>query len=356
MIVEKNNKPPMEAFRELMAATDDLLNNDAKLRQDYYIGRSGIALEHDVCDALNRCAVHTPFEGTIELVSGAAFPDIVASKYYGVEVKSTAKDQWTSTGSSILESTRIPNVEHIFLTFGKLASPVRFLSRPYQDVMSDIAVTHYPRYRIDMRLQSGKTIFDKMGIPYDKLRQMDDPAEAVAAYYRSKLQPGQKLWWAGRGKDAEECAAPPVLRLWTTLNAKEKNYFTIKGYALFPEIFGHGAAKYQRYALWLASDCSVINTNIRDQFSAGGKVHVQTVNGTFQRIPAAFGRMMKNRDLIRETIMSADEKLLCETWNVTQLEDDRIAMWCDFVARYASGNDLMKYKDIWKLLYWVFFR
>lgn len=33
-------------------------------------------------------------------------PDIVAEKYYGIEVKSTVSDKWKSVGSRILETTR----------------------------------------------------------------------------------------------------------------------------------------------------------------------------------------------------------------------------------------------------------
>ena len=151
MIISSNRTPPLQEFQTLMANTDLLLNTDAKTRETYYKKRGGKDLEVDVFQAIQRSAMGTSFEGTIELVSGSSFPDIVAHKYYGVEVKSTEKDKWTSIGSSILESTRNADVKRIYLTFGKLGSPVEFLSRPYEDCLSGIAVTHYPRYQIDIR-------------------------------------------------------------------------------------------------------------------------------------------------------------------------------------------------------------
>lgn len=87
MIVAENNKPALEDFRLLMHRTDELLNNEAVSREDYYSKRNSTLLEADVYDALCRCAAHTPFENTITLVSGASFPDIVANRFYGVEVK-----------------------------------------------------------------------------------------------------------------------------------------------------------------------------------------------------------------------------------------------------------------------------
>lgn len=355
MIISRNTAPSMPVFRELMAATDNLLNEDAKIRPEYYAKRNGTALETDVFHAISRCAEHTPFADTIELVSGAAFPDIVAARYYGVEVKSTNKNHWTSTGSSVLESTRIKDVEHIFLTFGKLGAPIEFLSRPYQDCMSDISVTHYPRYRIDMRLKPGETIFDKMGVDYDVLRKMDEPEKPIAEYYKARLKPGQRLWWAGSSPD-EIKSAPPILCLWTSLNAEQKNFYTVKGYALFPEILGNSSTKYQQYALWLATDCSVLNTNIRDQFSAGGKVNIKTDSGLYSFMPAAFGRVAKNRELIEETILTTPEALLLESWNQSRISNDRMRQWCELAAEYAASGDALARGKIQNMLYDIFIK
>ncbi len=342
MIVAENSKPSMEEFRSLMRNTDALLNKEAVGRQEYYSKRNSTALETDVYEALCRCARNTPFDQSFELVSGASFPDIVASRFYGIEVKSTIKNHWKSIGSSILESTRDQNVARIFLTFGKLGSPVQFMSRPYEECLSGISVTHYPRYQIDMQLNSGETIFDKMGIAYDELRLMDNPVAPVSKYYKSRLKPGESLWWAADA-DIEEIAAPPIIRLWTTLTAEQKNHYTVQGYAFFPEILGRSPTKYQRYALWLATHCSIVNTNIRDQFSAGGQVDVQTAQGIFNKAPAAFGRIQKNADLIKQTILNADERTLLEFWNVPFISENRIELWCRIVSRYAE-NQLVAYK------------
>lgn len=338
MIISKNKSPSLEEFRQLMQRTDDLLNKDAISKQDYYSKRTGSLLELDVHNALCRSATGTPFEDTILLVSGATFPDIIASNYYGVEVKSTIKNHWKSIGSSILESTRNPNVERIFLTFGKLSHPVSFVSRPYEECLAGISVTHYPRYQIDMELPPGETIFDKLGLSYDELRKMENPVAPVSKYYKSKLQPGESLWWAADG--SEEAAAPPVLRLWTALSAEQKNFYTVQGYALFPEILDYqSTTKYQRYALWLATNCSVINTNIRDQFSAGGRVTITTPSAIYENIPAAFGRIVRNKDLIIETIISTSESILAETWQTSSIATNRLHQWCKIASQYsADGN------------------
>lgn len=332
MIISNNSKPELYEFQNLMKNTDLLLNTDAEKRQEYYVKRGGKLLEKDVFDAISECAIGTSFQGTIELVSGATFPDIIANRFYGVEVKSTEKDHWTSTGSSILESTRNQEVERIYLTFGKLGRPVKFLSRPYEDCLSGIAVTHYPRYLIDMRLKKGETIFDKMGISYDELRKLDNPVAPVSKYYKRRLKPGERLWWA----NDTDSTVPATIKLWTALEPEEKEELVIQGYSLFPELFNaKNPKKYNRFALWLASQKAVVNTNIRDSFSAGGQVWLPTIDGISIKMPAVFGRVAKYHSLIEEVILSAPEEVLQENWNVSVIEDNRIKQWCVLVASEA---------------------
>lgn len=345
MIISQNKRALLEEFRMLMKKTDELLNSEAKGKEDYYKKRNGTAVEEDVYAAIVRCAVGTRFEGTIELVSGASFPDIVANQYFGVEVKSTNKSHWKSVGSSILESTRDKEVEYIFLTFCKLGKPIEFKTRPYEECLSGISVTHYPRYQIDMELGQGDTIFDKMGVAYNDLRRMDNPVVPVSQYYRSKLKPGESLWWAGDA-NIEETEVPPTARLWNTLSHTEKISYMVKGYALFPEILGSGSSKYQRYALWLATSCGIVNTNIRDQFSAGGVVDVITQKHKFEKMPAVFGRIASNKEMIAETIISASEEMLKEYWQQNEICNDRIAQWCMLAgnAEKISDESVVNYK------------
>ena len=89
MLALENPKPEAIAFQKLMIETNNILNQQARLKHDYFSKRVGILLEDDVADALCYCSKGTPFEGTIIKVSGQKFPDIIANKLYGVEVKST---------------------------------------------------------------------------------------------------------------------------------------------------------------------------------------------------------------------------------------------------------------------------
>ena len=91
------------------------------------------------------------------------------------------------------------NVDDIYMLFGKLGGNVpQFKCRPYQDVLYDIAVTHSPRYLINMEIESKDTIFSKMGTTYDEFRVSPDSISKVRKYYRElavqkKRQPIQLI-------------------------------------------------------------------------------------------------------------------------------------------------------------------
>ena len=342
MLVSVNPKPSIEEFRALMSKTDKLLNHDALKNPRYYASRGGNPLEDDVKNALDECAKGTPFAGTIEKVSGQRFPDIVAAKLYGVEVKSTKDNHWTSTGSSILETTRIGGIQRIYMTFGKLGgNPIEFLSKPYEECLYGIAVTHMPRYLIDMRLKPGETIFDKMGVPYDDLRQMDNPIAPVAKYYRKNLKPGESLWWTGDSSDETVSA---TIRLWKNLNTDEKRRCTVYGIVNYPEVFG---GDYDRYALWLTSQ-GVVDPHIRDQFSAGGQEEMVLSSGKKVKFPGVYRRVKNNMDYFIH-LMGLKDSTLVEVHERLDVDAFRRRMlaWCDAVSRrsimdYDISMDALK--------------
>lgn len=346
MIVSVNPKPTMSEFVSLMNRTDRLLNFDAQQRPAYYARRGGSPLEDDVKAALDECAKRTPFANTIEKISGQRFPDIVAAKFYGVEVKSTKENHWTSTGSSILESSRISDVERIFMTFGKLGgNPIEFLSRPYEECLYGIAVTHMPRYLIDMRLKPGETIFDKMGIPYDKLRLMENPVAPVSRYYRNQLKPGESLWWAG---DAADETVSATIRLWSNVPTEAKKRYTVYGCVNFPEIFG---GNYDRYALWLTSQ-GVVDPHIRDQFSAGGQEFMLLSNGATIKFPGVYRRVKGNMELFLKIMSQENTQAFMErsTLDVHAL-NERLLKWADVVSRH-SKMDYAVSMDALKTMFW----
>ncbi len=346
MLISVNPHPSLLEFQQLMQKTDALLNEDALKRPDYYVTRGGRLLEDDVKAALDEAAKGTAFAHTIEKISGQRFPDIIAAKYYGVEVKSTKEDHWTSTGGSILETTRVSGIERIYMTFGKLGGdPIAFLSRPYEQCLYGIAVTHMPRYLIDMHLPPGKTIFDKMGVSYAALRTMDNPVAPVAKYYRSRLKAGESLWWTGDSAEETVCA---TIRLWKNISPEEKRLYTMFGCVNYPEIFG---GNYDRYALWLTAQ-GVVDPHIRDQFSAGGQEEMLLSNGKSVRLPGVYRRIKSGAALFLNRMGQADPMALRDTRRIqAEALNQRLLQWADLASKSAAV-DYDVSMDALKTLFW----
>ena len=81
---------------------------------------SGNEFEEIVYENAKGCARGTSLDDRIIHTADRDFPDIVAADYYGIEVKATKKNDWTSIGNSVLESSRVSTVEKIYMFFGKL--------------------------------------------------------------------------------------------------------------------------------------------------------------------------------------------------------------------------------------------
>ena len=84
-----------EAFADLMARTEKYMNEFSKENPSYYHGISPTQLEVESCKMIKIACDGSPFSpDNVKLVSGHSFPDIIAQKFYGIEVKSTKSNQW----------------------------------------------------------------------------------------------------------------------------------------------------------------------------------------------------------------------------------------------------------------------
>lgn len=348
MIVSINSDPNRSEFDLLLSSTLKELNFKAKVSSHNISTLLGRKLEPYVRDVMTELAVGTPFENSIELIGGQKFPDIVAKKFYGIEVKTTTQNHWKTTGNSVLESSRIESVERIFMLFAKMTSPIEFRCRPYEDVLSEVVVTHSPRYLIDMNLEKGNTIFDKINIPYDTLRQKDNPIKSIVDYYKNKLNPGEELWWIGQ--ESSYSATNLIIRIWNNLTVDERNVLKVKAMAYFPELFGVKSDKFGRLGLWLTTRESVVCPNVRDLFSAGGRGSFTIKEKTLNNIPRILINLFENAVQISEVVKQTPVIELNYHWKVTTSEKTKLNDWMEIVAEEAFRLRDAKHLDVRQLL------
>jgi hypothetical protein len=337
-----------EAFVSLMDRTENILNNESQIHPEYYKRLTSSTLEICAVEKIRLACADSPFDANeVRLVSGQKFPDIVASEYYGIEVKSTKNDHWTSTGSSIVETTRIESVDDIYMLFGKLGGLVpQFRCRPYQDVLYDIAITHSPRYLINMELGKGDTIFSKMGTTYDTFRKAADNIALVRKYYREKAQKQKRQempWWI-TNENIDKTYSFNI-RLWNSLEIAEKRELQAKCMILFPEALNPARSnkKYNNTTLWLCSYNQVVNPNIRDLYSAGGKI--THVNGKRLAIPVSqvFHIIVDYADEIKALLLHPSDELyaLIKEYNSELLKNDNLFEgWVKQCQQFAEASNV----------------
>jgi hypothetical protein len=344
MIISENSEPNKNEFSVLIENTLSELNLSAKHLAKKLDNLSGNKLEPFVRDIMVTQAIGTPFENSIELVSGQKFPDIVAKKYYGIEVKSTTQNHWKTTGNSVLESTRVEGVERIFMLFGKLVKPIEFRCRPYEECLSEVVVTHSPRYLIDMNLPVGGTIFDKMNISYQSLRITQNPIKPIVDYYKTKLKPGEDIWWLEHGENIK--ASSLVIKIWANLSVFEKQELKIKSMAFFPEVFGNSNDKFGRLSIWLVTSEAIVCPNVRDLFTAGGKSDLQVGKKNYKRVPKIFKTLFDNLHLIISVIQNTSVIELSEYWQTKTTEKSKLDDWIKLVTKEANKIEDAKHLNI----------
>ena len=337
MIISKRTEAEGAAFESLLNSGINVIQSEAAKSSKRFRGQSSSDFEKEVYSSLLISAKNTEFEGTIQLVTGHRFPDIVAKQYYGVEVKITKQDHWRSTGNSVLETTRIEGVEKIYLFFGKLITPPQFKFRKYEECLYNIAVTHSPRYLIDMELDNGNTIFDKMGIEYDVLRNIDDPIKEIVRYFRKIAQKGEEPWWMGSEDDVEATLSPTVT-LWGNLSENKQNLFRNEAMARFPEIFGRSQTKYQNFAAWLAARHGVVDSSLRDRFTAGGQQEIEINGNVYRNIPKIFYYLQSNAKEIIGLVSSLSVEEIRHYWDFKGYlrKDELVDKWVQSVIRHSS--------------------
>lgn len=332
MIISENAIPGQDEFDFLLLNSLEKLNEFGKTRSEEIKHLGGNKLEPFIKEVMDDLAKGTVFEGSIELISGQKFPDIVANRFYGIEVKSTTQNHWKTTGNSVLESTRVEGVERIYMMFGKLANPIEFRCRPYQDCLSEIVVTHSPRYLIDMNLGSGLTIFDKISLDYEEFRKNENPIKPIVEYYKTKLKPGQDLWWIENDNGKSSSL---IIKIWNTILPSERRAIKNKSMVLFPEMFGNRSDKFNKMALWLVTNESVVCPNIRDIFTAGGKVDL-TINGIqYTGIPQIFRTLSENKLDVIQIIQNTDAHELSNFWGISVTEHSKYGVWLKLISSNA---------------------
>lgn len=281
------------------------------------------------------------------------FPDIIVKfdqgYSLGIEVKSssTQKSGWSINGNSIVGSTSV-DVDETYIIFIKFNSVSGFDVRYalYQDSISDVVVTHSPRYKIDLEMAPENSFFHKSGISYENIKNADEPIALIKKYFVSQ---GKTAWWIDDHND--DAASSATVRSWRDLVAlnngiAEQAYG--EAFVLFPELInGPPKSKYNQLAKWLAVRYSVADSSLRDKFSAGGKVNLKGVNHCINNAPQVYDRLTTYKEYIKAAFSSLSLNELQEYWTDYLPSTDNLAArkqyWLTTLIHYKIDEELLAY-------------
>ena len=300
--------------------------------------RSGEDFEVCVRDAVAAVLAEMGITATIHYEQGShVFPDIVvefaSGEKYGIEVKSSTSTGrgWKINGNSVLGSTK-EDVIDTYVMFGKTTRGHQaFRCKRYEDCVADVAVTHSPRYRIDMDLAPGTTFFDKSGLSYQQISDAEKPIDLITDYFRSQ---GQHAWWLSE-------SSPAAIRMFSDLPREEQQRLLGYCFAHFPEVFSNKTNKFSRCAMWLAAEHSIVSSSLRDNFSAGGRVTMTFGERTIERVPRIFDTLRSCKRYVVAALMEASAEDLQNDWESDHpINRDKVMAWTSAAQTQCQFPDL----------------
>lgn len=279
-----------------------------------------------------------------------SFPDIIVGGY-GVEVKFSKSNKWESTGNSIFEGTfRNEVTQDIYLLFGRKVSEneIKVKFDLYENCLADVKVTHSPRFYINMELPEEKAILREIGLSYDDYRklQTQDKGAAIKQYLKSKLKPGELVWWMDEGERSL------IIKKFRTLEEEHKNKLRAELFVLFPEVVSNSTSKFEKAQLHLLNQHQV--TFSRDLFTAGGQVTL-LIQNLYVRVPAIYRKLFNDAQRINDFIHHTHSEELYSFWeeheivSLEEVKENKLESWLRLVDNLSASlpNGILS-SDIYK--------
>lgn len=249
--------------------------------------------------------------------SSQKFPDFVIDDdivKIGIEVKKTDANKWDVPGGSVYESLR--NSIETFVLIGKFGGIPEARLRKYEECISDLTVTHSPRFHLKMDMAFGEDYLtrnnasDLLDLPKGK---------ELNRRIRELLRTNKDTWYTEEAVES-----------FSDLSPDEKICFFVDGVVLFPEVTGKD---YSNFAPWLTYKCLIWCSNIRDVFSAGGTKDFDDFTAS-----AVMARILERTDLIVKRISDMTKREIKIHWGIDEdiSLNERVERWIGLIHKQIS--------------------
>ena len=210
------------------------------------------------------------------------FPDVIIRTpvaNWGIEVKSSQSKNWETLGGSINESTKVLGLDAIFILFGKnSAEQIQIKIKEFSQCIKSVAVTHSPRYLIDMELEHGQDLFSLLNTSYVSVCQLKQPFDIFKNYFKEKAKKSKTTFWFLSDEESERTSESYQHLEWKFFNQLEKSErskLIAEAIVLYPvDLFGYSRSRYDQCNVFFLGR-NVISNSMRDNFSAGGQYQIE---------------------------------------------------------------------------------
>lgn len=315
-------------FEHICIKACQILENRLAINDENIIEHSGTLFEPDVYLALKAACIENGLHGVnIELVSGKSFPDIIIDRTYGVEVKTTATGTATLCGNSIYETYNKYDImpSNINLISGDLFNKTA-ITKNYFDSIVSINVTHSPRFMLNISNDiPEESVFDSIGIEANDFVLADKQKKTeIFQKYARKNHPSGSCWYISQS---------PMITMISSLSKDEYALLVAEGIILFPAmISSNSRTKYEGFTMWMASEKGIVSSNVRDIFSAGGRVEIDGIS-----YPGIMKIIQKYNSQIKTLIDTVPESALSYYWK-SDIHQNRLEQWID-LANLSETNE-----------------
>ena len=269
------------------------------------------------------------------------FPDVIITTHdgkFGIEVKSSKSKNWETLGGSINESTKVPGLDEIFILFGKnINNQVNIKIKEFSKCVKSVAVTHSPRYLIDMDLKDGTDIFTQLNTSYEEVCATTTPFEIFKNYFKDKAKRSNTKFWFLSDDESErnsETYQELEWKFFNRLTSEEKIELISEAIILYPfDLFGSTKTIYDNSNLFFLGR-NIISNSMRDNFTAGGQFYV-----CGHKVPQKYSLLLNEDylDIINKLLSNVptiEMKQVYETENIQQIR----STWFREIARALEST------------------
>jgi hypothetical protein len=278
------------------------------------------------------------------------FPDIVLDSF-GVEVKFSKSKKWESTGNSTFESTFHKEVtQDIYIFFGKKnGDKIHVKFDLYENCLSDVKITHKPRFMINMELDKKETVLTFLELTYEQYRSLpkEGKERVIKSYLKKDLSEGEKILDLD-----EEFVTNAKIKKFGNLDLDMKRKIIVEMFAYFPAIIGNGNDKYSDAAVYLIKKHMIYAPSLRDLFSAGGQEGLG-IKGNIIRCPKKYAKIYHEAKNIEYIILNTSVDELFEYWtgyniNTSDISRDPISTWKKLIDHFGDPCNGYQPSDFFK--------